>query len=538
MSTHEHRTDFHLATLDPAGHGAAASNGEAPRGSGIAPHVTGMLRALGEDPSRDGLVRTPERVERAMRFLTSGYDTDVRTIVNGALFEEEYREMVVVKDIEVFSLCEHHLLPFFGRAHVAYLPNGRILGLSKVARVVEMFARRLQVQERMTRQVAEALDEVLAPRGVAVVIEARHLCMVMRGVEKTGSTAMTRVALGAFADQPAMWQQGRTGAAGLAVAVQHGGDTFDAETATRRTTVTGGDDTETQHVLGSSSIDAAWAALGIPVAPRIALGVSVGAARFRNTLHVDTDTREHDASGAPLGSVSRLSRTRDVVLESTVAPRLHYAVRAEPWPGVTAGIAYRAPVTADWKRARFDTTRVAEVFFPPTQLFRASTAAGADSLAGVPMHLQPSVQYVVAAARPGWPLQGRLRLTRARTVRLQMLAARPLFNAPMTVEELPARWWTLVDGEAEGSVTRGVRVLAGWRQALRAAWSTDGTAVDDVRCAGPRFALAMERWHWRVRASLEWLQAPANSREPVRAAPATVARRVDERTIGLTLERF
>lgn len=210
MSTQERKPDFTLATLDPAGHGAVPNGGTAApalRGAGMAPHVAAMLRTLGEDPERDGLLRTPERVERAMRFLTSGYDSDVRTLVNGALFEEDYREMVVVKDIEVFSLCEHHLLPFFGRAHVAYIPNGRILGLSKVARVVEMFARRLQVQERMTRQVAEALQDVLNPQGVAVVIEARHLCMVMRGVEKTGSTAMTRYTLGAFADDTAKWTE-------------------------------------------------------------------------------------------------------------------------------------------------------------------------------------------------------------------------------------------------------------------------------------------------------------------------------------------
>ncbi len=222
MSTTERNAAFDIATLDPAGHGgghdAAHGNGAAPQGTAhdgepatgtaeLAPLVTQMLHALGEDPTRAGLLRTPERFERAMHFLTSGYDTDVHTVVNGALFREEYADMVVVKDIELYSLCEHHLLPFFGRAHVAYIPNGQILGLSKVARVIEMFARRLQVQERLTRQVADALQEVLQPRGVAVIVEARHLCMAMRGVEKTGSTATTRAALGSFAETPAQWTE-------------------------------------------------------------------------------------------------------------------------------------------------------------------------------------------------------------------------------------------------------------------------------------------------------------------------------------------
>ena len=177
------------------------------RGEGARVHVEELLRALGEDVTRAGLQKTPERVERALRYLTHGYDMDLRTIVNNATFDEDYHDIVAVKDIEIFSLCEHHLLPFFGRAHVAYIPNGRILGLSKVARVVEMFARRLQVQERMTRQIAEALETALHPDGVAVMIEAKHLCMVMRGVEKLGSTAVTRYATGQFADEPRRWDE-------------------------------------------------------------------------------------------------------------------------------------------------------------------------------------------------------------------------------------------------------------------------------------------------------------------------------------------
>lgn len=170
----------------------------AEREASLAPHVAEMLRALGEDPARDGLLRTPERVDRSLRFLTSGYTTNLDELVNDAIFEEDAHDMVAVRDIELFSLCEHHLLPFFGRAHIAYIPDGRILGLSKMARVVEMFARRLQVQERLTRQIAEALQATLRPRGVVVVVEARHLCMVMRGVQKTASTAITRSAAGAF----------------------------------------------------------------------------------------------------------------------------------------------------------------------------------------------------------------------------------------------------------------------------------------------------------------------------------------------------
>ena len=159
-----------------------------------------MLPLLGEDPNRDGLRRTPERFEKALRFLTSGYRQDPEKLLNGAMFSVCYDEMVVVKDIEVYSLCEHHLLPFFGKCHVAYIPNKKVVGLSKIARLVNMFARRLQIQERLTNQIAKAIQEKLAPQGVGVVIEARHLCMVMRGVEKQNSEAVTSAMLGAFRD--------------------------------------------------------------------------------------------------------------------------------------------------------------------------------------------------------------------------------------------------------------------------------------------------------------------------------------------------
>lgn len=164
--------------------------------------VRELLRALGEDPDREGLRRTPERVEASLRFLTSGYRSDLAAVLNGAVFEEPYDEMVVVRDIEFYSLCEHHLLPFFGKAHIAYLPAGRIIGLSKLPRIVEMFSRRLQVQERMTVQIAEAVESAIRPRGVAVVVEARHLCMVMRGVEKKLSVATTSCLKGAFRQDP------------------------------------------------------------------------------------------------------------------------------------------------------------------------------------------------------------------------------------------------------------------------------------------------------------------------------------------------
>lgn len=157
-----------------------------------------LIHRVGEDPARDGLLRTPERMEKALHFLTRGYGQTIAEVVHEALFDVDYDEMVIVKDIEFFSLCEHHLLPFFGRAHVAYVPNGKVLGLSKIPRIVDVFARRLQVQERLTQQVAEAIQEVVQPQGVAVVLEAQHLCMMMRGVEKQGSSTVTSSMLGVF----------------------------------------------------------------------------------------------------------------------------------------------------------------------------------------------------------------------------------------------------------------------------------------------------------------------------------------------------
>lgn len=171
---------------------------KAASGETIADMVRRMLAMLGEDPEREGLRKTPERFEKALRFLTGGYHQDVEHILNGATFSVCYDEMVVVKDIELFSLCEHHLLPFFGKCHVAYLPNKRVIGLSKIARVVNMYARRLQIQERLTSQIAKAIEEKISPEGVGVIIEARHLCMVMRGVEKQHSQAVTSAMLGAF----------------------------------------------------------------------------------------------------------------------------------------------------------------------------------------------------------------------------------------------------------------------------------------------------------------------------------------------------
>ena len=164
----------------------------------IAASVEKILRQVGEDPKREGLERTPMRAEKALRFLTSGYETDLEEIVNGALFDVAIDEMVLVKDIEFYSMCEHHMLPFYGKAHIAYLPKKRVIGLSKLPRIVDMFARRLQVQERMTQQVAETVQEVLDARGVAVVVEARHFCMMMRGVEKQHSGTTTSAMLGVF----------------------------------------------------------------------------------------------------------------------------------------------------------------------------------------------------------------------------------------------------------------------------------------------------------------------------------------------------
>ena len=166
----------------------------------IAELVRKILTQLGEDPEREGLRRTPERFEEALRYLTSGYRQDAEKILNGAMFSVCYDEMVVVKDIEIYSLCEHHLLPFFGKCHVAYIPDKKVVGLSKIARLVNMYARRLQIQERLTSQIAKALEEKLSPQGVGVIIEARHLCMVMRGVEKQNSMAVSSAMLGVFRD--------------------------------------------------------------------------------------------------------------------------------------------------------------------------------------------------------------------------------------------------------------------------------------------------------------------------------------------------
>lgn len=162
--------------------------------------VEEMLGLIGEDPRREGLRQTPKRVSKAWEYLTSGYEKDVKKVLNGAVFTEKYDEMVIVKDIDFFSMCEHHLLPFYGKAHIAYIPTGKIVGLSKIPRLVEVFSRRLQVQERMTQQIADTLFKTLDPDGVAVVIEARHLCMMMRGVEKQNSVATTSAMLGSFRD--------------------------------------------------------------------------------------------------------------------------------------------------------------------------------------------------------------------------------------------------------------------------------------------------------------------------------------------------
>jgi GTP cyclohydrolase IA len=181
--------------LDVRGRAAAAARRES-----LVPLVHDLLRALGEDPEREGLRATPRRVDQSLQWLTRGYTIRVEDVVAGAVFQERHESMVVVRDIELYSLCEHHLLPFFGKAHVAYLPNGKIIGLSKIPRIVDVFARRLQVQERMTDEIADAIMQVLDPLGVGVVIEAYHLCMMMRGVEKQNSKTITSALRGAFRD--------------------------------------------------------------------------------------------------------------------------------------------------------------------------------------------------------------------------------------------------------------------------------------------------------------------------------------------------
>ena len=168
------------------------------RGAEFEALVRRQLELLGEDPERDGLLKTPERVAKSLAWLTRGYETDVRDVIGDAVFEEEHESMVMVRDIELYSMCEHHMLPFFGRAHIAYIPDGRIVGLSKLPRVVEVFSRRLQVQERLTEQIAQAITDVLRPKGVGVVIEAAHLCMMMRGVEKQNSKTITSALRGSF----------------------------------------------------------------------------------------------------------------------------------------------------------------------------------------------------------------------------------------------------------------------------------------------------------------------------------------------------
>ncbi len=184
--------------LDPEIDGGVAPDEEA-----LVAAFEAVLRELGEDPKREGLLKTPARVARALKYLTSGYEQDPAVVLNGALFTENYNEMVLVKDIDFFSMCEHHMLPFFGKAHVAYIPDRKIVGLSKMARLVEMYSRRLQVQERLTNQIANMVNEQLQPLGVAVVVEAQHLCMMMRGVEKQNSRAITSSMIGVFQDREA-----------------------------------------------------------------------------------------------------------------------------------------------------------------------------------------------------------------------------------------------------------------------------------------------------------------------------------------------
>lgn len=170
-------------------------------GDNMACLVKGMLRAIGEDPHRDGLQKTPFRVDQAMKWLTKGYTEKVEDVVNGAVYDTDNDDIVLVKDIDIFSLCEHHLLPFYGRVHIAYIPDGKVIGISKLPRIAEIFARRLQIQEQLTHQIAQAVDEAVKPRGVAVVVECAHMCMVMRGIQKVGSTTVTRALTGVFKEE-------------------------------------------------------------------------------------------------------------------------------------------------------------------------------------------------------------------------------------------------------------------------------------------------------------------------------------------------
>jgi len=191
----------HLEEVFEISHKTNGTEGKA-RKAGIEAAVRQVLSNIGENPDREGLLKTPDRVARMYDELTAGYHTDPVKLINGALFDVDYDEMVVVKDIDFYSMCEHHMLPFFGRAHIAYIPNGKVVGLSKIPRIVEMFARRLQVQERMTRQIADFIQEVLHPKGVAVVLEGSHMCSMMRGVKKANATMTTSTMLGCFREDP------------------------------------------------------------------------------------------------------------------------------------------------------------------------------------------------------------------------------------------------------------------------------------------------------------------------------------------------
>jgi GTP cyclohydrolase I len=200
MSTSKGNKDGRVVRVRPEREVVTRPGREPPHEEPFADKIRDVLAALGEDPGREGLLKTPERVESSLRFLTQGYHMSVADAIGDAVFAETHQSMIMVRDIELYSLCEHHLLPFFGRAHVAYIPNGKILGLSKVARIVDVFARRLQVQERLTDQIADAIMDVLKPTGVGVVIEAAHFCMMMRGVEKQNSRTVTSALRGIFRD--------------------------------------------------------------------------------------------------------------------------------------------------------------------------------------------------------------------------------------------------------------------------------------------------------------------------------------------------